>query len=50
MAAKNDIVTVYGLLNEHQAIKQNVIQIMNVINEPEAKFLQKTGTWSDELF
>jgi hemerythrin len=50
MAANNDIITVYGLLHEHQAIRQNAVQIINAINEPEAKFLQKSGDWSDELF
>lgn len=50
MATKDNIVIVYGLLHEHQAIRQNVIQIMNAINEPEAKFLQKTGNWSDDIF
>jgi hypothetical protein len=50
MLAKDYIVTVYGLLHEHQAIRQNAIQIRDAINKPEAKFLQTSGNWSDELF
>jgi hemerythrin-like domain-containing protein len=46
---KEDIVIVYGLLHEHEAIRQNAMQIRNAINEPEAKFLQTVGRWSDEL-
>jgi hemerythrin len=49
MVVKDDIVIVYGLLHEHEAIIQNALQIKNAINEPEAKFLQTVGHWSEEL-
>ena len=49
MVVKDDIVIVYGLLHEHEAIRQNAMQIKNAINEPEAKFLQTAGHWSEEL-
>jgi hemerythrin-like domain-containing protein len=49
MAAKDDTIIVYGLLHEHQAIRQHAIQIRDTVNKPEAKFLQAAGNWSDEL-
>jgi hypothetical protein len=49
MVVKDDIVIVYGLLHEHEAIIQNAVQIKNAINGPEAKFLQTAGHWSEEL-
>ena len=49
MIVKDDIVIVFGLLHEHEAIRQNAMHIKNAINEPEAKFLQTAGQWSEEL-
>jgi hypothetical protein len=49
MIEKDNMVIVYGLLHEHEAIRQNALQIKNAIDKPEAKFLQTSGQWSEGL-